>query len=103
MKTPTFLDIDSLKSYFVSAPMVNEYGSITDARTTAKIARWLLMDNEFIIKGSNIYYFAIKHIGLNVYCIKLRPKGRVNTFIVDAFENHLIEEAGTGRLPTSRY
>lgn len=103
MKTPTIKSVADLKSYLVSAPMVNERGSISGVRTTKEIAHEFLLENESIIKGGNVYYFAIKHLGLNVYAIKLRPKGKVNTIIVDAFEKHLIEEAGPGCMPTVRY
>ena len=103
MKTPTIKFIAELKSYLVSAPMVDNLGSISGVRTTKEVAHELLMENESIIKSGNIYYFAIKHIGLNVYYIKLRPKGKVNTFIVEEFEKHLIEEGNPGCIPTARY
>ncbi len=103
MKTPTIKFIAELKDFFLNAPMVDQGGSISSARTTKEVAHQLLLENESLIKGGHIWYFAIKHMGLNVYEIKLRPKGRVNTFIVEAFEKHLIEEAGPGCLPTARY
>lgn len=103
MKTPTIKSVADLKSYLVSAPMVNEHGSISGVRTTKEVAHEFLLENESIIKGGHIYYFAIKHMGLNVYCIKPRPKGKVNTLIVEEFEKHLIEEGGITGLLTARY
>lgn len=103
MKTPTIKSIAELKDFFLNAPMVNQGGCISGARTTKDVAHELLMENESLIKGGNVWYFAIKHMGLNVYEIKLRPKGKVNTFIVESFEKHLIEEAGPGCIPTARY
>lgn len=103
MKTPTIKSVAEIKDFFWHAPMVDNLGSISGVRTTKEVAHELLMENESIIKGGIIYYFAIKHIGLNVYYIKLRPRGKVNTFIVEEFEKHLIEEAGPGCIPTARY
>lgn len=103
MKTPTIKYIAELKDFFLNAPMVDQGGSISSARTSKDVAYELLMENESLIKGGHVWYFAIMHIGLNVYEIKLRPKGKVNTFIVEAFEMHLIEEAGPGCIPTARY
>jgi len=103
MKTPTIKSVAEIKDFFWHAPMVNEYGSISGVRTTKEVAHELLLENESIIKGGHIYYFAIKHMGLNVYALKPRPKGKVNTLIVEEFENHLIEEAGPGCTPTVRY
>ena len=102
MKTPTIKSFAALKDFFLYTPMVTG-DSITCARTTKDVANELLLENESIIKGGHIWYFAIKHMGLNVYEIKLRPKGKVNTYIVDSFEKHLIEEGGPGCLPTARY
>jgi len=103
MKTPTIKYVDSIRHYFVEAPLVDKYGSITTARTNKDTAQALLLENEAITKGGHIYYFALKHIGLNVYTVKLRPKGMINTIIVEEFEKHLINEGPKGGLPTARY
>ena len=100
MKTPTIKNIAEIKSYLVNSPMVIE-GTIASVRTDKTTVQQMLLDNESVIKGGNVYYFAFKHMGLNVYEVKLRPKGKVNTFIVDAFEKHLIDEGGG--YPTARY
>ena len=99
MKTPTIKYVDGIRQYFVEAPL----GSITAARTDKDTAQALLLENEAIIKGGYIYYFGLKHIGLNVYTVKLRPKGMINTYIVEEFEEHLINEGPEGGLPTARY
>ena len=101
MKTQTIKSVSELKDFFWHVPMVDKYGSISGARTSKEVARELLMENESILKDGHNYYFAMKHMGLNVYEVKLRPKGKVNTFIVDAFEKHLIDEGGGD--PTARY
>jgi len=101
MKTPTYKTVNDIKDYVVFAPLVNRDGTISSARTSKEIASELLLNNESVIKDGCVYYFAMKHMGLNVYEVKLRPKGKVNTFIVDAFEKHLIDEGGG--YPTARY
>ena len=83
MKTPTYKTVNDLRDYFVFVPLVNKDGSISSVRTSKEIASELLLNNESIIKDGCVYYFAMKHLGLNVYEVKLRPKGKVNTFIVD--------------------
>lgn len=103
MKTPTIKYVDGIRQYFVEAPLVDKSGSITAARTDKDTAQALLLENEAIIKGGHIYYFALKHIGLNVYTVKLRPKGSIDTCIVESFEKHLINEGPEGGLPTARY
>lgn len=85
MKTPTYRDLNELKDYFVFAPLVNRDNIISSVRTSKEIVNELLLDNESIIKDGCVYYFAMKHLGLNVYEVKLRPKGKVNTFIVTEF------------------
>jgi len=91
MKTPTIKKISEIKSYLVDAPMVTDE-SITSVRTDKKTVQQMLLDNESVIKDGNVYYFAFKHIGLNVYTVKLRPLGKINSWIVDEFEKHAIFE-----------
>ena len=101
MKTPTYKTVNDLRDYFVFAPLVNRDGTISSARTSKEIASELLLNNESVIKDGCVYYFAMKHMGLNVYEVKLRPKNMTNTFIVKSFEKHLIDEGGG--YPTARY
>lgn len=103
MKTPTFNSVAEIKSYFVNVDIVNEFGSICSARTNKQTVQNMLYENESVIKGGFVYYFAFKHIGLNVYTIKLRPKGKVDCYIVEQFEKHEIFEGPAGCLATARY
>lgn len=103
MKTPTFKNVADIKSYLIEAPMVDKYGCITPVRTNKETVQLMLIENESVIKGGNVYYFAFKHIGLNVYTVKLRPKGKVDSYIVDNFEMHSINEGPEGGPPTARY
>jgi hypothetical protein len=48
------------------------------------------MDNVSIIRGGKIRYFQIKHIGLEVYAVKLRDNNRVNTILVENWEYRII-------------
>jgi hypothetical protein len=89
MKTPTIKYVDGIRQYFVEAPLVDKYGSITAARTDKDTAQALLLENEAITKGGHIYYFALK--------------GSIDTYIVESFEKHLINEGPEGGLPTARY
>lgn len=101
MKTPTIKNVAEIKSYIVDAPMVID-GTIASVRTDKATIQQMLLDNESVIKGGNVYYFAFKHIGLNVYTVKLRPLGKINSYIVDAFEEHSIRVHPDGD-PTARY
>tara|TARA_B110000503_G_C6908820_1_gene313814 strand:- start:295 stop:600 length:306 start_codon:yes stop_codon:yes gene_type:complete len=101
MKTPTIKNIAEIKSYLVDSPMMIDE-SIASVRTDKATVQQMLLDNESVIKGGNVYYFAFKHIGLNVYTVKLRPLGKINSWIVDEFEKHLIHEHADG-YPTARY
>lgn len=103
MKTPTIKYVDGIRLFFIESPLVDKHGSITAARTDKATAQGLLLENEAIVKGGHIYYFALKHIGLNVYTVKLRPKGSIDTCVVESFEKHLINEGPEGGLPTARY
>ncbi len=55
-------------------------------RTNKYTAKSMLFNNESLIVGDNIRYFAIKDLGLGVCEIMLRPAGKVNTFVVKTFE-----------------
>ena len=55
-------------------------------RTNKYTAKSILFNNESLIVGDNIRYFAIKDLGLGVCEIMLRPVGKVNTFVVKTFE-----------------
>ena len=101
MKTPTIKNVAEIKSYLVDSPMVIDE-CIASVRTNKATIQQMLLDNESVIKGGNVYYFAFKHIGLNVYTVKLRPLGKINSWIVDEFEKHLIYEHSDA-YPTERY
>jgi hypothetical protein len=101
MKTPTIKNIGEIKSYLIDSPMVISE-AIASVRTYKATVQQMLLDNESVIKGGNVYYFAFKHIGLNVYTVKLRPLGKINSWIVDEFEKHLIYEHSDA-YPTERY
>jgi len=94
MKTPTIKNIAEIKSYLVDSPIVIDE-CIASVRTNKATIQQMLLDNESVIKGGNVYYFAFKHIGLNVYTVKLRPLGKINSWIVDEFEKHLIHPTKT--------
>ena len=89
-KTETIKTIAELKAYFVEVDELNRYNGVTAVRTTKEIATELLMDNVSIIRGGNIRYFQIKHIGLGVYEVKLRDNNRVNTILVENWEKRVI-------------
>ena len=101
MKTPTIKNIAEIKSYLVNSPMVID-GTIASVRTDKATVQQMLLDNESVIKDGNVYYFAFKHIGLSVYNVKLRPLGKINSYIVEAFEEHAIRVHPNGD-PTARY
>jgi hypothetical protein len=96
MKTPTpvFDDVMSLRSYFsTNGPIL--YHSTRDAvlsrvRVPKNVAQTLLRDNESIIVHGKVYFFQIKHIGLDVYEVKLRDPSHYNTYLVASFEPHVL-------------
>ena len=90
MKTETAYNINDLKSYIVSAPELDGLGSITAVRATKFVAEELLLENSSIIKSGTVRYFQIKHIGISVYEVKLRPIGSVNTYLVSEWEPQTI-------------
>ena len=55
-------------------------------RVDSSIARYLLSSNYSITKNGNVRFFQIYHIGFDVYEVKLRPLGKVNTYMVDEWE-----------------
>ena len=89
-KTETIKTIAELKAYFVEVDELNRYNAVTAVRTTKEIATELLMDNVSIIRGGKIRYFQIKHIGLEVYAVKLRDNNRVNTILVENWQELVI-------------
>ena len=89
-KTETIKTIAELKAYFVEVDELNRYNAVTAVRTTKEIATELLLDNVSIIRGGKIRYFQIKHIGLEVYAIKLRDNNRVNTILVENWQELVI-------------
>jgi len=89
-KTETIKTIADLKAYFVEVDELNRYNAVTAVRTTKEIATELLMDNVSIIRGGKIRYFQIKHIGLEVYAVKLRDNNRVNTILVENWQELVI-------------
>jgi hypothetical protein len=89
-KTETIKTIADLKAYFVEVDELNRYNAVTAVRTTKEIATELLMDNGRIIRGGNIRYFQIKHIGLGVYEVKLREINHINTFLVENWQERVI-------------
>lgn len=90
MKTPTIISNTSVKLYLVTAPKLTENGSVPAVRTDKETAEIFLKDNESVIIGGTVRYFQIKHIGFSVYEIKLRPFGKVNTYVVDTWEKQVI-------------
>ena len=89
-KTETIKTIAELKAYFVEVDELNRYNAVTAVRTTKEIATELLLDNGRIIRGGKIRYFQIKHIGLEVYAVKLRDNNRVNTILVENWQELVI-------------
>lgn len=89
-KTPTICNYDEINSYFADAPALTDGGSVTACRVEKHIAEILLFRNISVFVGGNVRYYQIKHIGLGVYEIKLRPEGKVNTYMVDSWEPHSI-------------
>ena len=65
------------------------YSSDTDTRgfrVPVRIAKkWLLENKSFILRG-NVHYLAIKNLGLGICEVRRRPVGRINTFIVNAWD-----------------
>jgi len=89
-KTETIKTIADLKAYFVEVDELTCYNGVTAVRTTKEIATELLMDNVSIIRGGKIRYFQIKHIGLGVYDVKLREINHINTFLVENWQERVI-------------
>ena len=89
-KTETFLSVNLIKTYFVEVDELTIYNGVTAVRTCKEIATELLLHNVSIIRGGNIRYFQIKHIGLGVYAVKLRDNNRVNTILVENWETRII-------------
>lgn len=101
MKTPTIKNVAEIKSYLVETPLVID-GGIASVRTNKATAMALLLENDSVIKGGNVHFFTLKHLGLGVYDVKLRQHGKINTCIVDAFEPHKIADH-PGAIPTIYY
>jgi len=89
-KTETIKTIAELKAYFVEVDELNRYNGVTAVRTTKDVATELLMDNVSIIRDTKIRYFQIKHIGLEVYDVKLREINHINTFLVENWQERVI-------------
>jgi len=89
-KTETIKKIADLKAYFVEVDELTRYNGVTAVRTTKEVATELLLDNVSIIRDAKIRYFQIKHIGLEVYAVKLRDNNRVNTILVENWEYRII-------------
>ena len=89
-KTETFLSVNLIKTYFFEVDELTKYNGVTAVRTCKKIATELLLDNVSIIRGGNIRYFQIKHIGLGVYEVKLREINHINTFLVENWQERVI-------------
>jgi hypothetical protein len=100
-----FTNSIDLINYFQLNPLViYEHGSteIRRARTTSDVAEELLAENKFCIIDGQTHYFNIKHLGFKTYLIRPRPADKVNTFICDGFERHLIK-IGESSIPTEIY
>lgn len=52
-------------------------------------AREILISNKGMMISGNFRYYQIKDLGLNVYGIRLRPVGSVDTVVVEEWEEHL--------------
>ena len=89
-KTETFLSVNLISTYFIEVDELTKYNGVTTVRTCKEIATELLLNNMSIIRGGNIRYFQIKHIGLGVYAVKLRDNNRVNTILVEDWEKRII-------------
>jgi hypothetical protein len=89
-KTETFRTVNLLKAYFIQVDELTKYNGVTAVRTCKEIATELLLDNVSIIRGGNIRYFQIKHIGLGVYEVKLRDDKLINTYLVENWEKRII-------------
>ena len=89
-KTETLLSVNLISTYFIEVDELTKYNGVTTVRTCKEIATELLLDNVSIIRGGNIRYFQIKHIGLGVYAVKLRDNNRVNTILVEDWEKRII-------------
>ena len=89
-KTETIKTIADLKAYFVEVDELTRFNGVTAVRTTKEVATDLLMNNVGIIRDANLRFFQIKHIGLNVYEVKLRDINTVNTLFVENWERRVI-------------
>lgn len=49
-------------------------------------AQSIVLLNKSIVRDGNVRYFQIKDLGLGICEVKLRPIGKVNTFVVKTFE-----------------
>ena len=90
MKSQPISFVRDVTNYRVNAPLHFEL-VITAARISKEVARDILLNNLSVIRGGNLHFMAIKHIGLDVYEVKLRPQGEHNSIMVDQWELHRIE------------
>ena len=73
----------SLRFHFVTPPVLDSnYGVRYDKRHGS---RWML-ENKSIIRHGTVRYLQIKELGLGVVEVRLRPEGKINTFVVKEWE-----------------
>lgn len=89
-KIETITTIADIKAYFVEVDELTRHNGVTTVRTTRTVAVELLLNNVSIIRGGHIRYFQIKHVGLNVYDVRLRDMLYINTFLVENWEKRVI-------------
>ena len=68
-------------------------------RVPKSVATEWMLKNRNLLRGGNRHYLAIKELGLGVCMVKIRPLGKVGTYVVKEFEAHSIPSE-FGGLPT---
>ena len=77
-------DIETFYRKQISAIANQDDSSVGRVRVPVSFARKLLLENASVIARGSVYYLAIKNLGLGVCEIGIRPKGNVNTFLVES-------------------
>jgi hypothetical protein len=58
-----------------------------DVCINKQVAQEWLMFQENIVFQATVYWLQIKHIGLGLYAVRRRARGKQGTFLVETFEN----------------
>jgi hypothetical protein len=57
-------------------------------RSGKEVAKKWLLENKSIILGGNVWFLAIKDLGLGICEVRLRPASKRNTYVVKEWEKH---------------